>query len=79
MATYVWIVEEQNGETGDLGYVSGVYSTEELANAAAEEIRSEWRADGLTVYEDADENQDDWDRSAVVNKWEVDRVCDAAS
>lgn len=75
--TTVYVVVEQEASTGTAGELAGVYTTEAIAEAAAERLRADWRRGGYALYEDlvaAGLDGSDWDRAVVVLPHELQGV-----
>lgn len=68
----VWIVLREEGDE-DRAFITGVYSTREAANAAAEAGVRKAMSEGLTVYFNPDTEEDsvEWDVDYRVEVWEV--------
>ncbi len=73
----VWVVNgESNGDHFDgqpCGWIEGVYTTEEAAQAALDKLVTEAKAEGLSVYCSLEEDEDEaeWDRDFTITQHQV--------
>ncbi len=69
----VWVLLQQESETGDAGYVVDVFATKAAAETAESACIDQVLADGYAVYYNprTDTTTDDWDRDFVIEEHEV--------
>jgi hypothetical protein len=75
---YVLFVETNSGHDEDSdGYVHGIFSTYEAADKVRQGLKAQDREDGVDLWPDDDEDDEDadepldWQRCYQIRKWQV--------